>query len=73
MKSILKWLETKFSRHADTVEADEHHTPVRVTVTPEENAKEEYTVEVGFDQETATEPQLTILSDSSFDATEPRD
>ncbi len=73
MKPILKWLERKFSRHADTVEADEHHSPVRVRVTPKENAKEEYTVEVGFEQETATEPKLTILSGSSLDATEPRD
>ncbi len=73
MKSILKWLETKFSRHADIVEADEHHTAVRVRVTPKENVIEEFTVEVGFDHETATEPQLIILSDSSLDATEPRD
>ena len=27
MKSILKWLQSKFSRHVDTVEAEEHHTP----------------------------------------------
>jgi hypothetical protein len=73
MKPILKWLERKFSRHVDTVEAEEHHTAVRVRVTPKENAKEEYAVEVGYDQETATEPKLTILSDSSLDAAEPRD
>ena len=73
MKSILKWLQTKSSRHVDTVEAEEHHGPVRVRVTPKENVKEEYTVEIGFDQETATEPKLTILSDSSLDAAEPRD
>ena len=73
MKPILKWLERKFSRHADTVEAKEHHTSVQVRVTPKENAKEEYTVEVGYDEETETEPKLTILSDSSLDATEPRD
>ncbi len=28
MKRILKWLETKFSRHSAAVEADERHTPV---------------------------------------------
>jgi len=28
MKRILKWLETKFSRHSATVEADERHTPI---------------------------------------------
>ncbi len=47
MKRFLKWLETKFSRHSATVEADEHHTAVGVR--PVENAKEEYSVEVAFD------------------------
>ncbi len=28
MKRILKWLETKFSRHSAAVEADECHAPV---------------------------------------------
>ncbi len=64
MKPILKWLETKFSRHVEL------HVPVGVRVTPQENVEEEYTVEVGFDEEVTTEPELTILSDSSLDATE---
>lgn len=28
MIRILKWLDAKFSRHSDEVEADERHTPV---------------------------------------------
>ncbi len=28
MKRIFKWLEAKFSRHSDDVEADERQTPV---------------------------------------------
>ena len=49
MKSILKWLETKFSRHSATIEADERHTPVGVRVRPAENAKDEYSIEFGLD------------------------
>jgi hypothetical protein len=70
MNRFFKWLETKFSRHSAIAEAEELHVPVGVSVTPKENVKEEYTVEVGFDQDTATDPELTILSDSSLDATE---
>ena len=34
MKQILKWLETKFSRHSAAVEADEQHIAVGVAVVP---------------------------------------
>ncbi len=73
MNGVLQWLATKLSRQAAIAEEEELHIPIGVRVTPEENVKEEYTVEVGYDEETATEPELTILSDSSLDATEPRD
>jgi hypothetical protein len=33
MKRILKWLETKFSRHSATVEADERHTRTLAALT----------------------------------------
>ena len=51
MKRVLKWLETKFSRHSAVVEADDHHTPVgvRVRVKPKDTAEEEYSVELAFD------------------------
>jgi hypothetical protein len=68
MNRFFKWLETKFSQHSAIAEEEELHIPVGVRVTPKETVKEEYTVEVGFDQEMATEPELTILSDSSLDA-----
>ena len=45
MKQILKWLETKFSRHSAAIEADEWRTPVQVRVKRTEKAEEEYTVE----------------------------
>ena len=51
MKRILKWLETKFSRHSAAVEADERHAPVGVRVIPKDIAKEEYSVEVALDAE----------------------
>ena len=68
MNRFFKWLGTKFSRQAAIAEEEELHIPVGVRVTPEENVKEEYTVEVGYDEEMATEPELSILSDSSLDA-----
>ncbi len=68
MNRFFKWLETKFSRHSAIAEAEELRIRVGVRVTPKENVKEEYTVEVGFDEEIATEPELSILSDSSLDA-----
>ena len=46
MNPILKWLETKFSRHSATVEVDEWRPPVEVRVDRAENAEDEYTVEV---------------------------
>ena len=66
MKRVLKWLETKFSRHSAVVEADEHHTPVGVRVRPVENAKEEYSVEVALDAEVpdrveSHEPEENVL------------
>jgi hypothetical protein len=45
MNPILKWLETKFSRHSATVEVDEWRPPVQVRVKSTEKAEEEYTVE----------------------------
>ncbi len=45
MKQILKWLETKFSRHSAAIEADEWRPPVQVRVKRTEKAEEEYTVE----------------------------
>ncbi len=68
MNRFFKWLETKFSRHSAIAAAEELHVPGGVRVTPKENVKEEYTVEVGFDEEVATESELTILSGSSLDA-----
>jgi len=70
MNRFFKWLATKFSRQSAIAEAEELHVPDGVRVTPNKNVKEEYTVEVGFDEEMAPEPELTILSDSSLDATE---
>ena len=64
MKRVLKWLETKFSRHSAVVEADEHHTPVGVS--PTESAQEEYSVEVAFDASVpggveSDEPEENVL------------
>ncbi len=68
MNRFFKWLETKFSQHSAVAEAEELHIPVGARVMPKENVKEEYTVDVGFDEGMATEPELSILSDSSLDA-----
>ena len=38
MKRILKWLETKFSRHSAAVEADERHTRTLATLTSREES-----------------------------------
>ena len=54
MKRVLKWLETKFSRHSAAVEADERHTPV-----------DEY-----VSDDAITQPALRILDESSLDASE---
>ena len=83
MKRVLKWLETKFSRHSAAVEADERHTPVGVRVKPKDIAEEEYSVEFAFDEpgenvlipdkyadDTITQRALGILDESSLDATE---
>ena len=53
MKRFFKWLETKYYRHSAIAEAEELHIPVGVRVTPEENIKEDYSVnvEIGFDPE----------------------
>jgi hypothetical protein len=45
MKQLLKWLETKFSRHSA---ADEWRPPVQVRVKRTEKAEEEYTVESSY-------------------------
>ena len=54
MKRIFKWLEGKFSRHSDDVEADEGHTPVEK--------------HVGHD--TIVQPVLRIRKESSYIVTE---
>ncbi len=51
MKRFFNWLESKFSRHSASAEAEVVHIPVGVRVRPEENIQEDYTVEVGFDPE----------------------
>ena len=51
MRRILNWLEAKFSRHSATIEADEWHPPVEVSVKRIKNAEEEYTVEVSCGSE----------------------
>ena len=53
MKRFFKWLETKFSRHSAIDKAEELHIPAGVRVTPKENIKEDYSVnvEIGFDPE----------------------
>ena len=50
MKRILKWLEAKFSRHSDDVEADERNTPVEKDV----------------DHDTIIQPVLRIREESSY-------
>ncbi len=50
MKRILKWLETKFSRHSAAVEADERHTPVDKYVS----------------HDTITQPVLRTREESSY-------
>ncbi len=50
MKRILKWLETKFSRHSAAVEADERHTPVDKYVS----------------HDTITQPVLRMRAESSY-------
>ncbi len=50
MKRILKWLETKFSRHSAAVEADERHTPVDKHVS----------------HDTITQPVLRTRKESSY-------
>ncbi len=50
MKRILKWLESKFSRHSAAVEADERHTPVDKHVS----------------HDTVTQPVLRTREESSY-------
>ncbi len=50
-KRFFKWLKTKLSRRSAIDEAQELHIPVGVGVVPNENIKEDYAVEVGFDAE----------------------
>ncbi len=40
MKRILKWLETRFSRHSGVVAANARHTPVGARVTPTVSAQD---------------------------------
>ncbi len=76
MKRFLKWLETKFSRHSAIVEAEELHIPVGVRVTPKENIKEDYTVELAFDaavpgQVESDEPGKAIQMPDIYDCGDP--
>ena len=76
MKRFLKWLETKFSRHSAIVEAEELHIPVGVRVTPKENIKEDYTVELAFDaavpgQVESDEPVKDIQMPNIYDCDDP--
>ncbi len=50
MKRILKWLETKFSRHSAAVEADERHA----------------TVDKYVSHDTITQPVVRIRKESSY-------
>ena len=49
MKRILKWLETKFSRHSGAVEADERHTRTLATLTSREESPFVVFESTGFD------------------------
>jgi len=76
MKRFLKWLETKFSRHSAIVEAEELHIPVGVRVTPKENIKEDYSVELAFDAAApgrveSDEPGKDIQMPNIYDCDDP--
>ena len=49
MKRILKWLETKFSRHSAAVVADERHTRTLATLTRREESPFVVFESTGFD------------------------
>ncbi len=49
MKRILKWLETKFSRHSAAVVADERHTRTLATLTCREESPFVVFESTGFD------------------------
>ncbi len=49
MKRILKWLETKFSRHSAAVEADERHTRTLAALTSLEEKPFVVFESTGFD------------------------
>ncbi len=64
MNRVLKWLESKFSRHSGGVEADDRYALVAATTkvrVKEENADQYHT---------PTLPTLTSLSESSFEVVE---
>ncbi len=55
MKRILKWLETKFSRHSAAVEADDRHAPV-----------DKYASDDNITQPLLRIPVLRIREESSY-------
>jgi len=69
MKRILKWLETKFSRHSAAVEADERHIPVGVTTkenVKEENSDSDYTLTLAT-LTSLEEPPFVVFESTGFD------
>jgi len=64
MKRVLKWLESKFSRHSSDVEEDDSHTPVTV------ETKDIVSEENGDYDHSDTVPELTTLEEPSIEVTE---
>ncbi len=68
MKWILKWLETKFSRHSAVIDSNEPQSPGRVQ--SNEHRKDVLMPDIyGFD-DTITQRHLRILDESSPDDSE---
>ena len=67
MKRVLKWLESKFSRHSSDVEADDSHTSVTVAT------KDLVSEENGDYDHSGTVPELTTLEEPSIEVTESTD
>ena len=68
MKRILKWLETKFSRHSAVIDSNEPQSPGRVQ--SNEPGKDVPMPNIyGFD-DTITQSKLRIRYKSSLDASE---
>ncbi len=67
MKRVLKWLESKFSRHSSDVESDDHNAPVV------DAAKDIVSEENGAYDHSGTVPELTTLEEPSIEVTESTD